>query len=225
MSKSLGNAVAPADLVAQYGLDQTRYFLMREVPFGNDGNFSRERMTGVINSELANTIGNLVQRTLSMVHKNCDGLVPDAQGVAKDELDLAFLAKAQVTDDATPKQVTQSYYDCRFHEILASIVAIATEANGYIDTKAPWKQKKIDEKLMCATLYHLVEGIRCIAIMLQPFMPASALKILVTLGYDEAEARAGIPFIQLRPEFAIKAGTKLLPPEPLFPKIEVAPVA
>jgi len=221
MSKSLGNVIAPADLVAQYGLDQTRYFLMREVPFGNDGNFSRDRMASVINSELANTIGNLVQRSLSMIHKNCDGLVPDAQGVARDELDLAFLAKAQVTDKATPREVATRYYDCRFHDILADILSIASEANIYIDTKAPWKQKKLDEKLMQATLYHLAEAIRCIAIMLQPFMPGAAAKILVTLGYDESRAKAGIPFAELAPEYALKPGTKLLPPEPLFPKIEV----
>lgn len=220
MSKSLGNAVAPAELIAQYGLDQTRYFLMREVPFGNDGNFARERMASVINSELANTIGNLVQRSLSMIHKNCGGIIPDAHGVEKDELDLSFLSKAQVTSATTPAEVVKRYYDCKFNEILSDIVGIANEANLYIDTKAPWKQKKVDIKLMHATLYHLAEAIRCIAIMLQPFMPQSALKILTTLGYDEAKARKGIPFSELMPQYALKPGTPLLPPEPLFPRIE-----
>jgi methionyl-tRNA synthetase len=220
MSKSLGNAVSPQELVTQYGLDQTRYFLMREVPFGNDGNFARERMASVINSELANTIGNLAQRTLSMVHKNCDGKVPDPQGVQKDDLDMAFLHKAQVTDAATPAEVARRYYDCRFNEILADIVAIANEANLYIDTKAPWKQKKTDEKLMGATLYHLVEAIRCIAIMLQPFMPDTACKLLVTLGYEEALAQQGIGFSQLHPQHAIKPGTQLGEAQPLFPRIE-----
>jgi len=220
MSKSLGNAVAPDELVAAYGLDQTRYFLMREVPFGNDGNFSRERMSSVINSELANNVGNLIQRTLSMVHKNCGGLVPEHQGVAKDELDMTFLARAQVTDDATPGQVAERYYDCRFNEVLADILAIASEANLYIDTKAPWKQKKIDEKLMQATLYHLVEAIRCIAIMLQPFIPDTSRKILVTLGYEEAKAHAGVSFAELRAEHAIKPGVQLAVPEPLFPRME-----
>ena len=221
MSKSLGNAVAPAELVAQYGLDQTRYFLLREVPFGNDGNFSSERMAIVINSELANTVGNLVQRSLSMVHKNCDGKVPDAGSVTKDDLDLAFLDKVHVTDAATPRQVEQRYNDCKFNDILADIVAIAAEANVYIDTKAPWKQKKLDEKLMQATLYHLVEAIRCIGIMLQPFMPQISGKILLTLGYDADAVKTGIPFTELAPQKAIAPGTQLLPPEPLFPKIEV----
>jgi methionyl-tRNA synthetase len=114
--------------------------------------------------------------------------------------------------------VRQRYRDCKFNEILADIVLIATEANQYIDTKAPWKQKKIDERLMHATLYHLVEGIRCIAIMIQPFVPATAAKILALLGYGSGT----VSFDQLKPEFAIKPGTALLVPQPLFPKIESA---
>lgn len=216
MSKSLGNVVAPQDLVTQYGLDQTRWFLLREVPFGNDGNFSRERMTSVINSELANTIGNLVQRTVAMVHKNCGGLVPDPHGVKKDELDLSFLDKVQVTDTATPEKVAVMYYDCRFNEVLGDVLAIANEANQYIDTKAPWKQKKEDPKLMEATLYHLLEGIRCIAIMLQPVMPETASKMLTLLGYDGSPTM----FSALAPEHALKPGTALQQPQPLFPKIE-----
>lgn len=221
MSKSLGNVVAPSDLVSNYGLDQTRYFFMREVPFGNDGNFSRERMASVINSELANNVGNLIQRTLSMIQKNCNGIVPDPDGVQKDELDLAFLSKAQVTDSTTPEHVEKMYYDCRFNDILADIMAIASEANLYIDTKAPWKQKKTDEKLMQATLYHLAEAIRCIAIMLQPFIPESAAKMLVMVGYPEEKAKKGISFDELKPEYTIKPGTKIAIPQPIFPKLEL----
>jgi len=220
MSKSIGNVIAPSDLIEKYGLDQTRYFLMREVPFGNDGNFAHERMSIVINSELANNLGNLIQRTLSMVEKNCNGLVPDANGVAKDELDMAFLDKVQVTEAATSELIAAKYYDCKFNEILAEIMQIASEANSYIDTKAPWKQKKIDENLMQATLYHLLEAIRCIAIMLQPFIPESAAKILVLLGYNEEEAKAGIPFSALKPEHAIKVGQAIRSPQPIFPRIE-----
>jgi len=214
MSKSLGNAIAPAALVDEFGLDQTRYFLMREVPFGNDGNFSRERMITVVNSELANNIGNLVQRTLSMVAKNCDGMVPDAEEVDKDYLDMAFADKIYVTEETTPETVDKKYMNCRFNEILADIVAISSEANNYIDTKAPWKQKKLDEKMMRATLYHLLESIRCIAIMLQPFIPAAASKMLDLLAVDE-NSRS---FTHLDPAFALKAGTPLPPPAPVFPR-------
>lgn len=220
MSKSLGNVIAPTDLIDQFGLDQSRFFLLRAAPFGNDFSFSYERMTAVINSELANTIGNLVQRTISMVHKNCEGKVPDAKGVTKDALDMTFLDKAQVTDTETPKRVEALYRECRFNEILGDIVIIAQEANQYIDTKAPWKQKKEDPKLMEATLYHLLEGIRCIAIMLQPFVPTTAVKMLTMLGYDEAAAAKGIGFDQLTPQHAIKPGTALGEAVPLFPRIE-----
>jgi len=221
MSKSLGNVVAPQALVSEFGLDQTRYFLMREVPFGNDGNFSRERMVTVINSELANTIGNLVQRTLSMVQKNCAGLVPDAGGVARDELDLGFLEKVYVTRPETPSLVEEAYLDCRFHEIAADIVAIAAEANLYIDQKAPWKQKKTDERLMNATLYHLLEAIRCIAIMLQPFMPDAADKILNQLAVSPSERG----FDRLSEQHALKAGQPLPAPEPVFPRIQTEAAA
>ena len=214
MSKSLGNAIAPASLVEEFGLDQTRWFLMREVPFGNDGNFSRDRMIAVINSELANNIGNLVQRTLSMVAKNCGGKVPDANGVDKDEIDMSFLYKIYVTEDNTPKDIDKKYMGCKFNDIMADIVAISSEANNYIDNKAPWKQKKIDERLMNATLYHLLEGIRCIAIMIQPFIPASSSKILDLLSIPIDKRGFGY----LSSDHALLPGTELPPPEPVFPR-------
>ena len=214
MSKSLGNAIAPQTLVDEFGLDQTRWFLMREVPFGSDGNFSRERMIAVVNSELANNIGNLAQRTLSMIAKNCEGKVPDAEGVAKDELDLSFLDAVYVTQNETPQKVAQKYKACKFNDIMSDIIAIASEANNYIDTKAPWKQKKVDEKLMNATLYHLIEGIRCIAIMVQPFIPDSSSKVLDMLGVAQDKRL----FIHLSPEFALLPGAALPPPQPVFPR-------
>jgi methionyl-tRNA synthetase len=214
MSKSLGNAISPSDLVSEFGLEQTRWFLMREVPFGNDGNFSRERMIAVINSELANNIGNLVQRTLSMVAKNCDGKIPSADGVEKDELDMSFLYNIYVTELGTPKDIEARYMNCKFNDIMADIVAIASEANNYIDNKAPWKQKKIDERLMNATLYHLLEGIRCIAIMIQPFIPISSSKILDLLSVPQDKRS----FEHLSSTNALQSGTSLPPPEPVFPR-------
>ncbi len=142
ISKSLGNVIDPHELIAQYGLDQLRYFLLREVPFGNDGDFSRERIKIVINSELANNIGNLAQRTLAMIQKNCAGSVPDAAGVEKDALDLEFLERIHVTSKDTPRQVEESYYACEFSTILASIIEIGTKANAYIDTKGALDAEK-----------------------------------------------------------------------------------
>lgn len=217
MSKSLGNVVAPADLVNEFGLDQTRWFLMREVPFGNDGDFSKNRMMTVINSELANNIGNLVQRTLSMVNKNCGGMVPDATGVDKDDLDMAFLNAAYVTEANTPQDVLHKYTNCKFNEILSDILSISSEANNYIDNKAPWKLKKENERMMQAVLFHLLEGIRCIAIMIQPIIPISAAKILDQLAIPP-DRRA---FAHLSADFALLPGTALPPPQPVFPRLEV----
>src|SRR5262249_11319985 len=123
MSKSLGNAVAPADLVAEFGLDQTRWFLMREVPFGNDGNFSREGLITRVNAELANNIGNLVQRTLSMIAKNCDGKVPNP-------LEPKTPSDAQ----AVYSQIITEISYLSFHQALQSIIIFSVVANKYIDT-------------------------------------------------------------------------------------------
>ena len=220
ISKSLGNVIDPLDLIEQYGLDQIRYFLMREVPFGQDGDFSRERTKIVINSDLANNIGNLAQRTLAMIQKNCDGRVPEFAGVDKDALDLEFLDKIHVTLPETPAQMQDAYYRCEFGGILTSILEVATRANSYIDTRAPWALKKTNEKLMHATLYHLVEGVRCIAIMLQPFMPGASANMLQLVGYSEETARAGVSFDELKPEFALKPGAMLPIPAPIFPRVE-----
>lgn len=220
MSKSLGNAIAPQELVETYGLDQTRYFLLREVPFGNDGDFARDRMISVINSELANNLGNLAQRTLSMIQKNCGGKIPSTEGISREEVDLAFLEKVYVTRRETADEVNRMYRECQFNKIISDIRDIAVAANGYIDTKAPWKQKKEDERLMGATLYYLVESIRCLAIMLQPFMPDACAKMLVLVGYNEEKAKAGVPFFELAPEYAVKTSAPLPPPSPIFPRFE-----
>jgi methionyl-tRNA synthetase len=224
MSKSTGNVIAPKDLVEEFGLDQTRYFLMREVPFGNDGNFSRTAMAERINSDLANNIGNLSQRTLSMIQKNCDGVVP--QVTALTEADEKLLNEAQVTPvkiQETKTRIELHIKSFRFDAIVEDILKIATCANEYIDTQAPWKLKD-DTARRDVVLYTLSEAVRCIAIMLQPFMPDSSRKILLQLGYNESDfdnKYGGISFEKLSSEFALNSGTKLPAPQGVFPRIEV----
>jgi methionyl-tRNA synthetase len=228
ISKSLGNAISATDLVAEYGLDQMRYFLLREVPFGNDGDFSRERVKVVINSELANTIGNLVQRVLAMVQKNCGGVVPDYRNVELREEDKAFIESFLVTKPETPDQVRRDYFDCNFHKILGSIVQIAASANEYIDKQAPWTLKKVNPEQMNAVLYFILEGIRCIAIYLQPTMPEASTKILDQLAVPpENRSFASVNNFEFMAsgklsDSALKPGTALPAPSPIFPRIETA---
>lgn len=225
MSKSLGNVIAPADLVNEFGLDQTRWFLLREVPFGSDGNFSKAALMNRTNSELANTIGNLAQRTLSMIQKNCGGQVPEYKKVALRPVDKEFLDKFLVTDRNTPKTVETQYHECRFHDILGSLVAMAAGANEYIDRQAPWTLKKESPELMQAVLYYLAEGIRCLAIFLQPFMPQSAGSLLDQLAVPQDQRlfkhayNFDFPASGTLNEFSLKPGTPLPAPQPVFPRL------
>ena len=214
MSKSIGNVVSPHALVDAYGLDQTRYFLMREVPFGLDGDFSRANMVTRMNADLANNIGNLAQRSLSMIQKNCDGCVP-ASGILT-EKDQQLLDAVRVTycDPDTKRRIEEQVEACKFDQILKDIVAMSSMANEYIDEQAPWQLKKTDPERMATVLYVLAEAVRCIAIMLQPFMPDSAAKLLDQLAIPP-ETRL---FMHLTSDFALKSGTPLPVPAGVFPR-------
>jgi methionyl-tRNA synthetase len=214
MSKSLGNVVAPGHLVEKYGLDQTRYFLIREVPFGNDGNFSRAMLVERNNSDLSNNIGNLAQRTLSLIQKNCDGKVPDPKPAGDRPQDKELLEMVQVTAPQTPAAVMDAMERCEFNSLITNLLGMASRANEYIDREAPWKQKKESPDDMQATLYHLAEVLRCISIMLQPFIPDSSCKLLDLLSVPESERS----FKNLSPDYALKPGTPLPVPQAVFPR-------
>lgn len=215
MSKSLGNVVAPAHLVEKYGLDQTRYFLLREVPFGSDGNFSRQSMFERINADLANNIGNLAQRTLSMIAKNCEGKIPAVNPAQIKPQDASLMEMVRVTSDATHTTAREQMKACKFGEVIGAILAMSSAANEYIDKEAPWTLKKTDLERMNAVLYYLAESIRCIAIMLQPFTPDAAAKLLDQLAVPAGERL----FKHLTPAFALKSGTELPKPEGVFPRL------
>jgi methionyl-tRNA synthetase len=206
MSKSLGNVMAPDALVKEFGLDQIRYFLMREVPYGNDGAFSREAMINRINSDLANDLGNLCQRVLSFVAKNASGAVPQPGEFtsADDWLDLAMKVELPVIRAAFDQQA--------FHKAIESIWNIVGEANRYVDGQAPWALRKSDPARMATVLYVLIEAIRRIGILVQPVMPKSGAKILdlVAVAPDARD------FAALDQRLA--PGTALPPPAPVFPR-------
>lgn len=208
ISKSLGNVIDPYELIKTYGLDQTRYFLMREVPFGNDGDFSRAAMIRRINGELANDLGNLAQRSLSMINKNCDGKIP-TQGALTDN-DRVLLDKT-----AALANQLRSYMDVQsFSKALDVIWAVIGDANRYVDDQAPWSLKKTDITRMATVLYVLAETLRQLAILIQPFMPDVMNKLLDQLSVPATER----DFAHLDSKYALKSGTTVPAPEGIFPR-------
>jgi methionyl-tRNA synthetase len=176
MSKSLGNVIDPRDLVKTYGLDQVRYYLLREKPFGGDGSISYRGIATRINVELANDLGNLAQRSLSLIARNLDGVLP-AKGTETLE-DAGLLTMA----DALPGLVRAAIERQTFHEALDEIWKLIRAANVYIDHQAPWALNKTDKARMATVLRVLVDTIRVIATLLQPFMPTSMANMLEQLG-------------------------------------------
>ena len=208
ISKSLGNIIDPVALVETYGQDAVRYFLMREVPFGNDGDFSHRAMVNRINGDLANDFGNLVQRVLSMVARNCSAEVPEAGPLAAE--DRALLDRAGGLAAAIRTEIDAQ----ALHKALTLLWAEIGEANRYVDSCAPWELKRSDPARMSTVLYVLAEAIRHYAILAQPFVPTAAARILTQLGVGEGH-RA---FADLGPPGALAPGTPLPEPEGVFPR-------
>jgi methionyl-tRNA synthetase len=202
ISKSLGNVIDP------HALDPVRYFLLREVPFGNDGDFSHRAMVGRLNGDLANDLGNLCQRVLSMIAKNCNGAVPDPSG-KEDAADDALLDQAAGALDRLRSELDVQ----AFHNALTAIWEVVGEANRYVDAQAPWALRKTDPERMQAVLYTLAETIRRIAIMIQPFMPDAASAIL-----DQLFVGADDRTLDKVGSKEMKPGTPLPKPSPVFPR-------
>ncbi len=210
MSKSIGNVLSPDELIETYGLDQIRYFLMREVSHGSDGNFSHKQAVQRINADLANGIGNLAQRTLSMIHKNCDGKIPAPQDYTEADNNLLFDAHNTMFEF-----VNNTMNSFHINKALEIIMKLVSDSDVYIDEQAPWALKKTDLDRMNTVLYVLADTIRCLAIIMQPFTPEGASKILDQLDVSESERM----FKHISADYAIKSGTKIDKPEGVFPRI------
>ncbi|MFL2818045.1 MAG: methionine--tRNA ligase [Candidatus Puniceispirillales bacterium] len=208
ISKSLGNVIDPFELVEKYGVDQIRYFLMREVPFGNDGDFSNSQLINRINSDLANSYGNLFQRVTSMIFKNCNEVIPIRPNDFQDE-DLKLINSIR-----NSLQNYRSLMDeQKFDQFLKNIWLVISDANKYVDDQAPWSLKKNNFQRMEVVLYTLIEIIRQISIMLQPFIPNTSKSIL---DYIQ------IPLVQRdikSIELSFDGGIKISTPKPLFPRV------
>ena len=211
ISKSLGNIIDPFLLVQRYGLDQTRYFLLREVPFGNDGDFSHRAMLQRVNADLANDFGNLAQRTLSLIQQNCAGQVPTPGPLGSD--DAALIARAVGLLDSLRGEVDRQ----QFHLALTHIWEVVGAANRYIDEQAPWTLKKTDRARMETVLYVLAEVIRRLAILVSPVMPAAAARLLDQLAIPPE--RRNFAHLGPDPSVELAPGQALPKPEPLFPRL------
>lgn len=216
MSKSVGNVIDPFSLVAHYGLDQVRYFLLREVPFGQDGSYSHEAIVNRTNADLANDLGNLAQRSLSMIAKNCGGVVPQ-RGATSPQDEAILLAAVEALGSARKAMGEQAT-----HHALASIFAVVSEANRYFAGEEPWALRKTDPARMETVLWTTIEVVRRVGILCQPFMPESSAKLLDLLAVD-TNART---FAHVAGEHALKPGTPLPAPQGVFPRyVEAAPEA
>lgn len=213
MSKSVGNVVDPENLIEAFGVDQVRYFFLREVPFGQDGSYSDEAIINRINTDLANELGNLAQRSLSMVAKNLDGVVP--QPGLLTAADEALLAQA----DALLDTARRHFDDQAMHLALEAIWLMLGAANRYFSAQEPWVLRKseqsADQERFGTVLYTTMEAVRIAALLVQPVMPTSAGKLLDLLGQPSDNRDFAAIGTRLKP------GATLPTPTGVFPRYQV----
>ncbi len=208
MSKSVGNVIDPFALVDAYGVDQFRYFVLREVPFGQDGNYSHDAIVNRTNADLANDLGNLAQRSLTMVARAFGGALPKPGAFTA--ADQAILGAA----DALIGKARDAMATQQLHQVLNAVWAVVADANRYFAGEAPWAAAKTDPERQGTILYVTAEVLRQIAILAQPFMPESAAKLLDLLGVPAAERN----FSFLGGAKRIAAGSQVPAPAPVFPR-------
>jgi methionyl-tRNA synthetase len=209
MSKSLGNVITPDDLVNTYTCDGARYHLMQDVVLGNDGDFSHQPAINRINSDLANGFGNLAQRTLSMIYKNCEAAIPAPDSYTED--DIALLKQTYSAINDVRREMDAVAPD----KAIKLIWRVVDAANSYIDAQAPWVLKKEDTTRMKTVLYVLAETLRCLGIMTWPVTPATASHLLDQLKVDERYRC----FAALDEAFALQDGIAIDKPQPIFPRL------
>ena len=216
MSKSLGNVVDPMALADRFGVDALRYYLLREVSFGQDGSYSAEAIVRTANADLANSFGNLAQRSLSMIFKNLDGKLSDDYAPSEDDIDL-LTDLADMAAVRLPREFDQLAFSVGIEDWIRAVFA----CNQYVDTQAPWALRKTDPDRMRAVLMTLFQAVRTLAIAIRPVVPAAADKLLDQMGIAEDER----DFAALADTgwFAklVASGFAVGQPVPIFPRLEL----
>jgi methionyl-tRNA synthetase len=208
MSKSVGNVIDPFALADAYGVDQLRYFFLREVPFGQDGNYSHEAIVNRINADLANDLGNLAQRSLSMVARQLGGVLPKPGPLSGSDQEILAAA------DGMMNKAREAMKTQQLHQVLNAVWAVVAQANRYFAGEAPWALAKTDPVRQGTVLYITAEVLRQVAILSAPFMPASASKLLDFLAVPAGERE----FCDIGGARRIQPGTTLPAPSAVFPR-------
>jgi methionyl-tRNA synthetase len=211
MSKSTGNIVSPSDLVERYGVDPVRYFFMREVPYGQDGSYSHEAIINRMNAELANDLGNLAQRSLSMINKNCGGKVPSMGALSAADQEMLKSARALLA------VVRTQHAAYAISKAMDAIWRVVADCNRYFAGQEPWALKKSDPPRMETVLWVTAEVLRIVGLLIQPYVPASAGKLLDLLAVP-ADQRSFAAFGS-----ELKSGVSLPAPAPVFPRFVEEP--
>ena len=211
MSKSVGNVIDPFTMTDAYGVDQVRFFFLREVPFGQDGSYSHEAIVNRTNAELANDLGNLAQRSMSMIGKQLGGVLPAP--VTFSDNDKTILAAA----DAMIGAAREHMKTLQLHQVLNTVWAVVADENRYFTGEAPWALAKTDPARRDTVLWVLAETIRRVTLLVQPFMPGSTGKILDQLAVADRSFAAF--------DSELTPGTELPKPQGVFPRFVETPKA